>query len=43
VDGTRREGVVRRVGADFAEVAAGEPERLVLVPFATLAAVQSRD
>lgn len=43
VDGSRHEGVARRVGGDFVEVAAGEPAQLVLVPFATLAAVQSRD
>jgi hypothetical protein len=42
-DGSRHEGVARRVGGDFVEVAVGEPARLVLVPFATLAAVQSRD
>ena len=41
-DGTRHDGVVQRVGADFAEVAVGEPVQLVLVPFETLAAVQSR-
>lgn len=43
VDGGRVDGVPRRVGADFVEVAVGEPPRLVLVAFATLAAVQSRD
>jgi hypothetical protein len=41
VDGSRVEGVVRRVGADFAEVAIA-PDRVELVPFAALAAVQSR-
>jgi len=42
-DGSRHEGLVRRVGGDFVEVAVGEPVRLVLVPFTTLAAVHSRD
>lgn len=42
VDGARHEGVLRRVGGDFVEVVAGERGRVVLVPFATLAAVQSR-
>jgi hypothetical protein len=32
---------VQRVGGDFAEIAAGAAQA-VLVPFATLAAVQSR-
>jgi len=41
--GQRWEGVVQRVGADFMEVAVGEPAQIVLVAFATLAAVQSRD
>lgn len=41
--GQRWEGVARRVGADFVEVAVGEPAQVVLVPYATLAAVQSRD
>lgn len=40
--GSRVEGVPRRVGADFVEVAVGESARTVLVAFATLAAVQSR-
>lgn len=40
--GGRVDGVPRRVGADFVEVATGEGGRLVLVAFATLAAVQSR-
>lgn len=40
--GGRHEGVARRVGADFVEVAAGEQGRVVLLAFATLAAVQSR-
>ncbi|MFT4288672.1 hypothetical protein [Nocardioides sp.] len=42
VDGGRTDGVPRRVGADFVEVGVGERERVVLVPFGTLAAVQSR-
>lgn len=41
-DGSRHEGVPARVGADFVEVAVGETGRIVLVPFARLAAVQSR-
>ena len=41
-DGTRHEGTVGRVGADFAEVR-GPGGRVVLVPFAALGAVQSRD
>ena len=41
VDGTRHEARVRRVGADFAELAVGEG-RLRLVAFGALAAVQSR-
>lgn len=39
--GSRAEGRVRRVGADFAEVAVA-PERVQLVAFAAVAAVQSR-
>ncbi len=42
VDGRRHDGVLRRVGADFVEVAAGEAGRLVLVAFSQVAAVQSR-
>ncbi|MEJ7833874.1 MAG: hypothetical protein WKF79_13225 [Nocardioides sp.] len=44
-DGSRRDGVLRRVGEDFVEVVEGHADvgRLVLVPFAHLAAVQSRD
>jgi hypothetical protein len=42
-DGSRQDGVVQRVGADFAEVAVGEPAQVVLIPFGTLAAVQSRE
>lgn len=41
-DGRRQEGVPQRVGADFVEVAVGEPAQAVLVPYQTLAAVQSR-
>lgn len=43
IHGGRHDGVARRVGGDFVEVAVGEPPRLVLVPFGTLAAVQSRE
>jgi hypothetical protein len=42
-DGSRQDGTVDRVGADFAEVRVGEPAHVVLVPFGTLAAVQSRE
>jgi hypothetical protein len=41
LDGTRYEGELRRVGRDFVEVV--DAGRLVLVSFAALAAVQSRD
>jgi hypothetical protein len=41
-DGTAYDVVLRRVGADFVEAVTGE-ERLVLLPFAAVAAVQSRD
>jgi hypothetical protein len=41
VDGARHEAVVRRVGADFAELEVGE-RRVVLISFSALAAVQSR-
>lgn len=41
VDGTRHEGEVRRVGADFVEV--DDAGRLTLVAFGSLAAVQRRD
>ena len=40
-DGTAYDGLPRRIGADFVEVAVAD--RTVLVPFAALAAVQSRD
>jgi hypothetical protein len=42
VDGRRHDAVLRRVGADFVEAAVGE-RRVLLVPFAAVAAVQSRD
>ena len=43
VDGSRLDGMLRRVGDDFVEALVGERRRrLVLVAF-TLAAVQSRD
>jgi hypothetical protein len=42
VDGTTHEAVLRRVGADFVEAAVGGG-RSVLVAFAAVAAVQSRD
>jgi len=41
-DATAYDAVLRRVGADFAEATVGEG-RTVLVAFAALAAVQSRD
>lgn len=42
VDGSRHDGVLLRVGADFAEVRTAA-DRVVLVAFGSLAAVQSRD
>lgn len=42
LDGSRHEAVLRRVGADFVEARVGE-DRGLLVAFAALAAVQSRD
>jgi hypothetical protein len=42
LDGARHDGVVSRAGSDFAELATA-PERQVLVAYAALAAVQSRD
>jgi hypothetical protein len=42
VDGTSYDGLPRRIGADFVEATVGEG-RSVLVAFAALAAVQSRD
>ena len=41
-DGRLLDGTVRRVGADFVEAQVGEEHRVVLVPYAALAAVQSR-
>lgn len=41
-DGHQYTGTLRRIGADFVELATGERDRLVLVAFAHLAAVQSR-
>lgn len=43
VDGSSHEGVLHRVGADFVEVRTGAGDRVVLVAFPALAAVQSRD
>lgn len=40
-DGGRVDGVVRRVGKDFTEVATGEAGRVLLVAFDAVAAVQS--
>jgi len=42
VDGARHDGMVVRVGDDFVEVRVGA-QRLLLVAFAALAAVQSRE
>lgn len=42
VDARTHAGVVRRVGADFAELAVGERGEVVLVAFSALAAVQRR-
>lgn len=41
-DGSRHEGTLRRVGADFCELAEGEERRVVLVALTALAAAQSR-
>lgn len=41
-DGSRHEGHLRRIGADFCELSTGEERRTVLVTFAALAAAQSR-
>ncbi|WP_340537533.1 hypothetical protein [Nocardioides sp. GXZ039] len=43
LDRVRHDGPLRRIGGDFVEVAEGDPPRITLVSFATLAAVQSRD
>lgn len=40
-DGSRHEGTLRRVGADFCELVTGEERRLLLVAFSALAAAQS--
>ena len=41
-DGSRHEGTLRRVGADFCELVEGDDRRMILVPFSALAAAQSR-
>ncbi|KAA1425753.1 hypothetical protein [Nocardioides antri] len=41
-DGSRHEGTLRRVGADFCELVEGDDRRMILVPFGALAAAQSR-
>lgn len=41
-DGSRHDGVLRRVGGDFCELVEGEDRRTVLVSFDSLAAAQSR-
>ncbi|MBM7515865.1 hypothetical protein [Nocardioides nitrophenolicus] len=41
-DGGRHDGVLRRVGADFCELAEAEGRRTVLIAFSALAAAQSR-
>ena len=41
-DGSAHMGVLRRVGADFCELVEGDDRRMILVPFAALAAAQSR-
>lgn len=41
-DGNSHEGTLRRIGADFCELAEGEERRVVLVAFSALAAAQSR-
>lgn len=41
-DGSRHDGVLRRVGSDFCELVEGEERRTVLVGFSALAAAQSR-
>ena len=40
LDGARHDGVVRRVGQDFLELAQGDPPHLTLVAFSSVAAVQ---
>lgn len=41
-DGSRHDGVLGRVGADFCELVVGEDRRVVLLTFSALAAAQSR-
>ncbi len=41
-DGSRHDGVLRRVGSDFCELVEGEARRTVLIAFGALAAAQSR-
>ncbi len=41
-DGSRHDGVLRRVGGDFCELVEGEDRRTLLVAFEALAAAQSR-
>ena len=41
-DGSRHEGTLRRVGADFCELVVGDDRRMILVPLGSLAAAQSR-
>jgi hypothetical protein len=41
-DGRSHMGVVRRVGADFVEVAVGDPGRFVLIALERIAAISSR-
>ncbi|WP_408898714.1 hypothetical protein ACJ5H2_06295 [Nocardioides sp. R1-1] len=41
-DGTRYDGLLGRVGADFCELAVGEERRILLIAFSALAAAQSR-
>jgi hypothetical protein len=43
LDGGRHDGTVRRVGHDFTEVLEGDPPRVTLVAFDSIAAVQSRE
>ncbi len=40
LDGQRHDGVVRRVGQDFLELAVGEAQQLVLVAFPVIAVIQ---
>lgn len=41
-DGSRHDGVLRRIGRDFCELVEGEQRRTILVAFGAIAAVQSR-